>query len=173
MRQNFERSLALVLKDEGGNVDDPDDHGGRTSRGVTQREYSAWLRENNRPNADVWLARDGDLANIYFEEYWQPYCDQWPTGVDYVVFDMNVNAGPYRSTTLIQRALHVREDGRIGPVTRGAILSTEPTKLIRDFSNVKRTWYRGLNQPKFTRGWLNRTTAVELAALKMIGGTIA
>ncbi len=44
MISNFAASLAFVLQDEGGNDDDPDDHGGRTSRGITQRVWDAWLQ---------------------------------------------------------------------------------------------------------------------------------
>lgn len=170
MQNNFEASLKLVLLSEGGNDDDPSDHGGRTSRGITQREYTAWLHENHRLNADVWKASDDDVAIIYREEYWKPYCDLWPKGIDYLSFDMNVNAGPYRSASLMQRALGVREDGRVGPVTRGAIIATNPNILIHKFTEVKKIWYRGLNQPKYTKGWLNRADEVQAHALEMLKG---
>lgn len=170
MKDNFIPSLKLVLIDEGGNDDDPDDHGGRTSRGITQREYTAWLHEHNRPFCDVWNAPFSDVETIYHDEYWMPWCDLWPIGADYCIFDMNVNAGPYRCTTLIQRALSVREDGRIGPITRAAILSAAPVDFINRFSDVKRKWYQALNQPKFTRGWLNRTEHVRKGALEMVKG---
>lgn len=167
---NFEASLRLVLESEGGNVDDPDDHGGRTSRGITQREYDAWCKENHVNHGDVWRASDHDIGTIYHEEYWLPFCDLWPIGIDYLGFDMNVNAGPYRSATLIQRALGVREDGRIGAVTRGAILASDPATFIRKFTEMKKIWYRGLNQPKYTKGWLNRASEVEKNAMEMLKG---
>jgi len=110
MRQNFPHALKLVLADEGGNVDDPDDHGGRTSRGIIQRVYTAWLREKGRPDKDVWTAPQADIDAIYFEDYWQPNCDRMPTGVDYLYFNMAVSAGPYRATVLLQRANVRAED---------------------------------------------------------------
>lgn len=165
---NFPASLKLVLKSEGGNDDDPDDHGGRTSRGITQREYDAWCKENFKPKGDVWQAPDAFIAQIYYAEYWNPYCDSFPTGLDYLFFDMAVNAGPYRAATLLQRALDVREDGRIGPITRAAVQKVDPNVLIRRFSDVKRIWYKALNQPKYTRGWLNRTTEVQANATRML-----
>ena len=64
MESNFHNSLIEVLKSEGGNDDDKDDHGGRTSRGIIQREYTAWLKERNRPNADVWAAPQSDIETI-------------------------------------------------------------------------------------------------------------
>lgn len=169
MKENFELSLAYVLKSEGGNDDDPNDHGGRTSRGITQREYNAWCKEQGKPAGDVWHATQADVEAIYRDEYWDPYGDSFPVGIDYLYFDMAVNAGPYRAATLLQRALHVREDGRIGAVTRQAISQADPLALVNKFSDVKRIWYRALNQPRFTKGWLNRTTEVEDNAIKMIG----
>ena len=124
--ENFTKSLAFVLKDEGGNDDDPDDPGGRTSRGITQREYDAWRKERGLPTLDVWAAPQTDIEGIYKTEYWDPSCDAFPTGLDYLYFDMAVNAGPYRAAVLLQRALGINDVGRIGPVTRAAVRAAEP-----------------------------------------------
>lgn len=165
---NFRASLAAVLKNEGGNDDDPADHGGRTSRGITQREYDAWRKLKAQPVRDVWTATDTEVAAIYHDEYWMPYCDEFPKGIDYLYFDMAVNAGPRRAAILLQRALGVADDGRIGPITRLAVRSAEPVKLISQYSDAKRAFYLSLHQPKFTRGWLNRTAEVKTNAMRMV-----
>lgn len=168
---NFQPSLKLVLKSEGGNDDDPDDHGGRTSRGITQREYTAWVREHPKgldKNSDVWKATDADIAAIYKDEYWNPFCDNFPTGVDYLYFDMAVNAGPYRAAVLLQRALGVNDDGRIGPITRAATVKANAKTLITGFTAAKRAFYISLHQPKYTKGWLNRAAEVQANAMKMV-----
>src|SRR6185312_2047049 len=144
----FPRALALVLKSEGGNDDDPQDHGGRTSRGITQREYDAWLAERGLPPADVWAASDQDIQTIYHEEYWKPFCDGFPVGVDYLYFDMAVNGGPHRAAVLLQRAVGVTDDGRISPVTRQAVAAADAKQLITDYSDAKRNFYRSLHQPR-------------------------
>ena len=108
MQSNFQPSLAFVLKDEGGNDDDPADHGGRTSRGITQREYDAWRGEQALPTQDVWDAPQTEIDSIYYEEYWYPLGNAFPTGIDYLYFDMAVNAGPNRAAILLQRALWAR-----------------------------------------------------------------
>src|SRR5260221_13037144 len=94
---NWKQSLNAVLKSEGGNDDDPSDHGGRTSRGITQREYDAWRVEQGLPHQDVWTAPQVDIETIYHNEYWNPYGDALPIGADYQVFNTNVLAGPHRS----------------------------------------------------------------------------
>jgi lysozyme family protein len=168
MKENFQRALALVLKSEGGNDDDPADHGGRTSRGITQREYDAWCSEHHWPLGDVWKATDEAVASIYHDEYWNPFCDAMPVGVDYLYFDMAVNAGPHRAAVLLQRALGVNDDGRIGPITRQAIEKADAKKLIASYSVAKEKFYRSLHQPKFLKGWLNRTSQVQKSAMAML-----
>ena len=169
MKENFEKALAFVLKDEGGNDDDPADHGGRTSRGITQREYTAWLNEEHLPAADVWSAPQADIDEIYQTEYWDPSCDRFPSGIDYLYFDMAVNAGPHRAAVLLQRALGVVDDGRIGPLTRQAVGVADPVKLIADYTQAKRNFYVSLHQPRFTKGWLNRCNNVQANATSMLG----
>lgn len=166
---NWKPSLDAVLKVEGGNDDDPADHGGRTSRGIIQREYSAWLRLQGRPVADVWEAPQADIETIYHDEYWNPYCDLLPVGADFLLFNMNVNAGPSRGAKILQTALGVPADGRIGPVTKEAIAKADPKVLIENYSTASKNFYIGLHQPKFTKGWLNRVAFVRSTALKMIG----
>lgn len=166
--RNFEASLKAVLRDEGGNDDDPADHGGRTSRGITQREYDAWRKLKGEAPRDVWTATDAEVAAIYRDEYWNPYCDAFPIGLDYLYFDMAVNAGPRRAAILLQRALGVNDDGRIGPITKLAVKNADPVKLIAKFTEAKRAFYISLHQPRFTKGWLNRTARVAQIASAMM-----
>jgi lysozyme family protein len=136
---NFQASLELVLQSGGGNDDDPDDHGGRTSRGITQREYDAWRAEKGQAALDVWRAPQSDIVATYHDEYWQPLCDTLPIELDYLYFDMAVNARPSRAAILLQRALDVAADGRVGPITRQAIANTDPKELVARPSPSLRT----------------------------------
>lgn len=168
MLMNWKPSLAAVLASEGGNDDDPHDHGGRTSRGITQREYDAWRKERNEPTLDVWQAPQSDIEEIYHEEYWEPYCDQMAVGLDYCLFNTRVLAGPHVGAVLLQRALGVADDGRIGPITRMAASRAVPSEAVNRFAQVSRAFYISLHQPRFTRGWLNRVEFVRNTALRMI-----
>lgn len=169
---NWRASLVAVLKAEGGNDDDPQDHGGRTSRGITQREYDAWRRLHGEPMIDVWTAPEADIEAIYHDEYWEPNCDLLPIGADFLLFNMNVNAGPARGAKVLQVALGVPADGRIGPLTREAITKIDPRVLIENYSTASRSFYLSLHQPKFTKGWLNRVAFVRATALSMIGEAV-
>jgi lysozyme family protein len=165
---NFTPSLKLVLESEGGNDDDPADHGGRTSRGITQREYDAWRHEKGLAPLDVWKAPQDDINIIYHDEYWEPWCDKFPLGVDYVFFNNSVLDGPDRATRILQEALGVTADGRIGPITRTTLLSSDPVSVINKMSQASVAFYKELHQPRFINGWLNRVHFVQTNALKMI-----
>jgi lysozyme family protein len=168
MKENFQRSLAITLREEGGNDDDPQDHGGRTSRGITQKEYNAWRMEQHLPPRDVWTASAGEVTTIYHDEYWEPYCDNFPPGIDYMYFDMAVNSGPHEATVLLQRSLGVQDDGRIGPITRTTLKLANPSLLVDRYTQVKKNFYISLHNQHFIRGWLNRCADVHDNALKML-----
>src|SRR6267142_1195348 len=162
MKENWPPSVAQVLKSEGGNDDDPQDHGGRTSRGITQREYDAWRVEQHWPHLDVWKAPQIDIEAIYHDEYWNPWGDLMPLGADYMFFDMCVNSGPHEAILLGQRALGVTADGRVGAVTRTAFKAAlaDPRGLAHKYADQKEAFHRALHHPKYTKGWLIRNKRV-------------
>jgi lysozyme family protein len=168
MDTNFAASLKLVRQSEGGNDDNPADHGGRTSRGITQKEYDAWCDEHRLPRLDVWRAPEPHINQIYHDEYWEPYCDLMPVGVDYIFFNNSVLDGPHAATLILQRSLGVVDDGRIGPITRQTVKSADPKILIPKISDASRAFYKSLHQPRFLHGWLNRVDFVEKNALGML-----
>jgi len=165
----FSECLPYVLKDEGGNDDDPHDPGGRTSRGIIQREYDVYRRSHFEATQDVWNASDLEIADIYKTQYWEPHCEQMPSGVDYILFDMNVNMGPVQAAKLLQRGLGVNADGHIGMITIHAVINKAPVLTINDVTKFKIDFYRSLKTFKyFGRGWLNRVASVQKVALTMV-----
>lgn len=164
---NFPLSLLLLLKSEGGNDDDPADSGGRTSRGVTQREYDAYRTREELPLGDVWHATDSEVKQIYHDSYWSPRSDWLPVGLDYLYFDMSVLQGQYKATQILQRALDVPDDGHIGIVTRTALANSDIIELIHKVAAKRRRFFQSLRQPRFIRGWLNRADRVEKEAISM------
>jgi lysozyme family protein len=112
-----------------------------------------------------------DVEPLYKKKYWDVVrADELPSGIDYLVFDMGVNAGPGRSIKLLQTSVGTTPDGGLGPVTLAAVLAADPVVLIEKFSQEKEAFYRGLE--KFTvygEGWLNRVAAVKVKASSMLG----
>jgi lysozyme family protein len=49
----FHNALAFILRWQGGFVDDPDDPGGRTIKGITQKTDNRWRQRHGLGQADV------------------------------------------------------------------------------------------------------------------------
>ncbi len=158
-----------LRQSEGGNDDDPDDPGGRTSRGITQGEYNAYCSLHDLPQGDVWNAPEIAIDAIYKSSYWQPYCPLLPAGPDYVFFDENVNAGFHEATLVLQRALGVAADGHIGVVTLSAVKQADPERLINRMSYERAAVYRQMRGFwKYGKGWLKRVEFCRQNALKLL-----
>lgn len=184
MDANFTKCLGWVRVSEGGNDDDPDDAGGRTSRGITQREYDAYIEIaglKGKVDADVWRAPDPIVDDIYNKSYWHPYCPTLPGGVDYVFFDECVNAGSGEAVYMLQAAL-LRMGFNIGPtgadrhfglLTSAALFKATPAALVGAMSAVRVAIYRNIEariprDKKFDSGWMNRVTFCEKNALTLV-----
>ena len=169
MKENFEKSLDLVLAHEGGYTNHLSDPGGRTNLGVTQQVWENYVG-HKVDETEMRSFTKELVAPLYRKEYWDAvHGDQLPSGADYLAFDFAVNAGAFRSIKTIQRALNITADGIIGPVTVKAIQDTNAEEFINNFTNAKESFYRSLaNFPTFGRGWLNRVAESKKAAEEMI-----
>lgn len=168
MKENFEKSLELVLKHEGGFVNHPQDPGGMTNLGVTKKVWDAYIgRESTE--AEMRALTKKDVAPLYRKNYWGELADGLPNGVDYLYFDFAVNAGPRQAAKTLQTALGVIPDGIIGPITLQAIRNSDANKLIDKFSSAKEAFYRSLKTfPVFGNGWLRRVKESAENARKMV-----
>ncbi len=85
MDENFEKSVAFVLKHEGGYVNNSNDPGGETKFGISRRAY---------PDLDIANLTEQDAKDIYWRDYWDKAgCGElaWPTCL--CVMDTAVNMG--------------------------------------------------------------------------------
>jgi len=166
MQSNFKECLDLVLKSEGGWVNNPQDPGGETNLGVTKRVWEEYV---GHPVESLKKLTKDDVAPLYEQKYWRPcYGEVLPRGLDFVVFSMGVNAGPGRSVKLLQSSIGCVPDGVIGPKTRELISTSNSATLIAKFSESRREYYRALKTfPIFGKGWLARVDREEQEALNM------
>jgi lysozyme family protein len=168
MDNNFDKCLAFVLKEEGGNDDDPNDHGGRTSRGIIQREWDVFIKTHPDRPSDVWKASDEDIKTIYHDEYWQPHCPSLPNGLDLVFFDFAVNAGVSRAIRTLQLVTGTTVDGVWGPNTEAAVKAVDPKDAINQYHTQRENFYKSLAQfSRYGKGWLNRNDACWKEAVLM------
>lgn len=164
----FARCLTFVLRHEGGFVDHPRDPGGATNFGITLATLAAH-REAAVTAEEVRALTREEAAEIYRARFWTPLRGaELPPGLDLMVFDFGVNAGPGRSARLLQRAAGVTADGSIGPITLGAVRAAQPEVLIAALAEARGAHYRALpHADAFGRGWARRTEEARVAALAM------
>ena len=168
-KTNFEESLRLVLRSEGGYTNHPADPGGPTNFGITIHDYRRYINPNGTAS-DVRNMQLADAAKIYRARYWDiQHCDEMPAGVDYAMFDYGVNSGVGRSQKVLQRILKVQVDGIIGAKTLAALKAQDPQFVILAICKERLGFLRALRTwPVFGKGWGRRVTEVQDAALKML-----
>lgn len=164
-------SLTFVLEWEGGFVNDPDDPGGATNKGITQAVYDGYRKQHGLAHQSVEKISDAEVAEIYQNNYWNAaHRGSLPEPLDMVMFDTAVNMGVGTAVTFLQHCLHVAEDGHFGPATAGALEAHKHAApgLASCFLAAREARYHSIavrhpNMSKFLKGWLNRLHALEKA----------
>ncbi len=166
MKENFDKSLALILKHEGLYIDHPQDPGGATMKGITLATFTDF-KGRAMSKEELRAISDADVRAIYKSRYWDAVrADELKPGVDLLAFDMAVNKGVGRAAKLMQRAAGVTEDGALGPKSMAAINALDAADFIAKVSEARRDFYKSLKTfPTFGKGWLRRVDETEKEAL--------
>jgi lysozyme family protein len=136
-----------------GYTNDPNDPGGETKYGIA---------ENENPDIDVKNLNWEQAKHIYFDRYWIPsHCDDMPGRLAALHFDGSINIGLASAAKLIQRAVNVTVDGKIGQETIEAIKNADEIALCNSVCDERADYYRNIvqrkpTQAKYLRGWLIR-----------------
>lgn len=146
---NFEQAVEIVLKHEGGYVNDPKDRGGETKFGISKRAY---------PSLDIKNLTKEKAKEIYYNDYWcEGKCNLLPEQLRYPHFDACVNLGIHGANKALQNALGVIEDGIIGQTTLEAALDLTLERYLffrlYKYCQIVRNNH---SQAKFIGGWSNR-----------------
>lgn len=168
MTPNYPACLAFTLSEEGGWSDNPKDPGGKTMKGITIGTFRRYV-----PNATPEQLRaisDAMLSRIYHDGYWVTvHGDELPIGVDLMLFDFGVTAGPGRSVRIMQQLLKVADDGIIGPATLKALRAVQPLHMTTALWKYQLDYYKSLaTWPTFGGGWKNRSERRLAAANVMV-----
>lgn len=162
----FEKCIPFILRWEGGFVDHPNDPGGRTNKGVTQKVYDDWRTRKGQARQDVKLIDEAEVHAIYESGYWlPPRCDLLLDPLDLVQFDTAVNMGVGRAVRLLQRCAGCEPDGDFGPATKDAVAASDCGSMVAAYCDAREAYYRQLAAAKpklqvFLKGWLNRLNAL-------------
>ena len=142
--KEFENALKFVLAREGGYVNDPDDRGGATNKGITQNTYNSWLKSIGKPSKDVKNITDAEVKEIYYKNYWLAAgCDKMTSKFAVVCFDTAVNMGVSRVDEFLKAAKWID-------------LNEFYLARIRKYNEFA----KNQTQRKFLNGWLKRVFAL-------------
>jgi lysozyme family protein len=160
----FDKAVELVLKDEGGYVDHPNDKGGATNFGITQATLSKH-RGQQVTKQDVQGLTVYEAKDIYKKYYWTPYSlDSLKSEkLACALFNQLVNRNPQSAIKSFQRALNLADDGIIGPNTINTANALNENKVLIALVKDINLFYAGLcikdnSQLVFLKGWLKRAS---------------
>jgi lysozyme family protein len=169
----FKDALKFVLAWEGGYTNHPDDLGGPTNKGITQKRYSEYSEKYFKPKQSVGKILDSEVKQIYKEYYWEPVRSKYlaaPLGL--VLFDTSVNFGPAGAIRRLQKSLNLTVTGKWTQEISDVIHTCDATAVALKICNLRKAWrfYRSNKNPKqkvFLKGWLNRDNALINEVKKM------
>lgn len=167
---SMKAALAHLKQFEGGYVNDPADPGGCTNMGVTIATFRRYISPRGTCadlRAMTWLEAEPVYRQIYWDKVWG---DALPAGLDLLVFDHAVNAGPKHAVKLLQRLVGANPDGAMGPVTLDRVARAgRADRLIERYTQARLRYYRSLTRlfTRFGRGWTRRAKAAEDVALQL------
>lgn len=169
MKENFQEALNVILKHEGGFVNHPSDPGGMTNLGVTKKVWEEWVGKTVDEKAMRALTPEV-VSPMYRKRYWDAVkADDLPDGLDYLMFDFAINAGPGRAIKTMQKAIGTTPDGVIGAKTMQALKDANQSELVAKFSAEKEAFYRSLPTfGTFGKGWMRRVAEAKTHAETML-----
>lgn len=155
------RLMPFILKWEGGYVNDPDDKGGATNRGVTLATFRHYYG-SEKTAAQLRNLTNHQWLTIFKDGYW----DRWKA--DQILNQNLANilvdwvwASGVHGIKIPQRLLNVEADGKVGPITLTALNSKEPEPFFKEIQAARIKFVENIcekdpTQLKFLKGWINR-----------------
>lgn len=157
----FREWYSLMLKwevvvDKVGNIKDEylKDGAGRTFAGLTSEHDGLQIIGQPSP---TWV------TETYYRKYWVPF-EGLPSSVAQITANYGLNMGKGTAIRMLQRALGVEVDGRLGPITTRAAWQTDQTDLCLKLIELGRARYEEIgtgSRARFLSGWLNRNAAIK------------
>jgi lysozyme family protein len=155
MESSWPQASQFIIFIEGGLVDDPNDPGGLTKFGISQRSY---------PSLDIASLTVDRALDIYHKDYWLANgCSTLPYPLDILVFDASVNCDGVEAIKFLQRTAGITDDGVFGPQTKQAAVNVarRPHFAAVSYLSYREKFYADLEttrptNAKVERGWMFR-----------------
>jgi lysozyme family protein len=160
--------IDILLKYEGGFVNNSADHGGATNFGITAADFGRWKKLGRVASVAEVKAMTVDDARAIYQAWYidAPGFNAITDGsLKLVLVDSGVLHGTRTAVRWLQQALGVTPDGVIGNETTTALASRDidVAKVARQVLSTRIRRYGAIvageaSQLTFLVGWLNRAT---------------
>ena len=163
---DYRKLKPFILKWEGGYVNDKDDLGGATNKGVTLATFRSVYGQGKTAN-DLRNMTDQQWETIFKKHFW----DKWRAdeiedqSVANILVDWLWASGSY-GIKIPQRVLGVTVDGIVGAKTIAAVNAKDGKSFFKEIRQervdfIDRICTSRPQNKKFRKGWLNRINALK------------
>jgi lysozyme family protein len=167
----FETAIPVIMKHEGGWVNDSVDPGGETNYGWSMltikrlglHPNDLGLNQSEFTPGCLKLMSANTAITLYRKYFWNKYAfeavmDQTSATK---MFDAAVNMGPRRAIGFAQRACQIAVDGIMGQVTVAAINKMNGEDFVRAYAKQMTSYYESIivrnpSLVKFKNNWMKR-----------------
>lgn len=170
---NFDSAFQKIIAIEGGYVNDPDDEGGETYKGIARKFWAQWegwliIDEcKKKPNFPFTLEVSENLQvlvkSFYKVNFWDKVLGDYiiDQNVAFNLFDFAVNAGVEFTIKVVQKTIGAKVDGIFGKISLGLLNEYDKELFFAKFDLAKIAEYIKLvdEKPvkiKYFFGWIKR-----------------
>jgi lysozyme family protein len=185
---DYRDAIKKVLQHEGGYVNHPNDKGGPTNWGVTQKTYNDYMtkitgRAYQSTIDEIKSMPIGNAINIYKALYWDKMSGDKirKYAIAAAIFDQAINRGTSSAVKQAQRVLKknfnypsIAEDGVMGAGTLTALNTVDEAKFLNSYLQESILAYNKIvqnnpTQSVFLSGWLKRVESLRSYVSQNIG----
>jgi lysozyme family protein len=166
---NSSKLVPFILQWEGGFVNDPDDLGGATNKGITIGAFTEYKKRKGQKAptvADLKNISDAEWHDVFKSLYW----DRWKAdeiksqSVANILVDWVWASGSH-GIKRPQRLLGVKADGIVGKQTIAAVNAMDAATLFKMIKDDRAKFIDEIckarpKNEKYRKGWLNRINAI-------------
>lgn len=166
---NSDKLVPFILQWEGGFVNDPDDLGGATNKGITMGTFTEYRRKRglSAPTVkDLKNISDAEWHDVFKSLYW----DRWKAdeiknqSVANILVDWVWASGSH-GIKRPQRLLGVKADGIVGRQTIAAVNAMDAATLFKMIKDDRAKFIDEIckarpKNEKYRKGWMNRINAI-------------
>ena len=159
----------FILAFEGGFVNDPDDRGGATNKGVTIATYRHVFGAG-KTVTELKNITDAEWDIVFRSMYWCQMRgdDIQDQSIANLMVDFAWASGVVRASKYLQKAVGTKQDGIIGAKTLKAVNGSDPRALFKTLHGLRESYITAIakgTQRKFLKGWMNRLNAIQYGSL--------